>query len=355
MAEELGVIEWFSGTGGMHYALRLAAVPAKVLVAIDINEAANSVYSHNLGQAPVAKNIEKMPLGWTEQWKADAWLMSPPCQPYTQGGKQLDDRDPRAEGLLNLLSILPRMEKPPRFIFLENVPYFEMSNCHALLLETLLKMEYLVEEYMVAPTDPMIGIPNRRKRYYLMARKRGARLGVSELNGVPFGMRSEEKIRVSLGQALERPNLKEYPKNRPLSSYLSEQDNNSYIVPIDYIRSAKNFRFDIVKPGSPSCATFTKAYGTKYVIGSGSFIQTREFRLEYEPDDQEKLALLGLRFFKPMEIAALHAFPEEFSFPEGLTRIQKYRVLGNGLNIAVVASLLQRLFFCPRDMDHNEM
>jgi tRNA (cytosine38-C5)-methyltransferase len=348
---EIRAIEWFSGIGGMHYALNLTRVPATVVAAIDINEMANRIYKHNFGKDPVTKNIENLPLGWIEKWNANTWLMSPPCQPYTQGGKQLDDRDNRAAGFLRLLELLPQMKQPPSFIFLENVPYFEMSNCHAKLLDVL-KPGYIIEEYMVAPTDPYIGIPNRRKRYYLIARRKGCFIPtesrIEEIYGnMPFG---SDRLIYDLNQVMKLPNLSGYPTNRPLSSYLETLDKEEiqkYHVPFDFIRSAKEFRFDIVSPTSPNCATFTKAYGTKYVIGSGSFLQTREFDMEYEPDDQEKLFLLGLRFFTPMEIADLHAFPDDFSFPENVSIIHKYRVLGNGLNIAVVASILHRLFFCP--------
>jgi len=46
---------------------------------------------------------------------------------YTNtGGKQLDDEDRRAAGLLNLINILPKLNNPPKYIFLENVVNFEV-------------------------------------------------------------------------------------------------------------------------------------------------------------------------------------------------------------------------------------
>lgn len=354
-SKEIRVIEWFSGIGGMHYALKLAGIPATIVAAIDINETANRIYQHNFHHAPVTKNIENLSLKWIEQLESNAWLMSPPCQPYTQGGKQRDDKDGRAGGFLHLLNVLLELMNPPEFIFLENVPYFEMSNCHAMLLQILTKkLNYIVEEYMIAPTDPIICIPNRRKRYYMSARRCDAvPLNILESNisvyTEAFGFDNQGKIIQSLKQVMSDSNLIGYPRTKKLDSYLEQLKDielQKYLVPFSYINSAKDFRFDIVNHSSPSCATFTKAYGTKYVIGSGSFLQTKEFDLEYEPDDQEKLILLGLRFFTPLEIAALHAFPmEEFSFPDDILLIHKYRTLGNGLNVAVVASLLHRLFF----------
>lgn len=60
-----------------------------------------------------------------EKYKANCWLISPPCQPYTRGGKSLDDKDQRAKGLLNLIDILPKLTDPPKYVFLENVLNFE--------------------------------------------------------------------------------------------------------------------------------------------------------------------------------------------------------------------------------------
>ena len=64
------------------------------------------------------------------------------------------------------------------------------------------------------------------------------------------------------------------------------------------------------------------------------------------PEDQEsKLGLLKelrLRYFSPGEISRLMGFPDErFSFPPETTRHQRYRLLGNSLNVALVAAILR--------------
>ena len=66
--------------------------------------------------------------------------------------------------------------------------------------------------------------------------------------------------------------------------------------------------------------------------------------------DPRTLLDLGLRFFSPMEIAKLHGFYSDaavwhrnFEFPTQLTRQQRYRLLGNSLNVDLVAILLDRL------------
>lgn len=61
------------------------------------------------------------------RYQADCWLLSPPCQPYTQGGKMKDIDDSRAKPLLHLIKLLSALENPPTYLFLENVKNFEVS------------------------------------------------------------------------------------------------------------------------------------------------------------------------------------------------------------------------------------
>lgn len=65
-------------------------------------------------------------------YKADIWLLSPACQPYTvlnpnaKGGA-----DPRAKSFLHLMTnVLPELvahHQEPHYIFVENVAGFEVS------------------------------------------------------------------------------------------------------------------------------------------------------------------------------------------------------------------------------------
>lgn len=135
--------------------------------AFDNNPVANKVYTHNFGFCPASNNLEHIPTIVFEKYKADCWLLSPPCQPYTRGGKLLDDQDARAAGLLHLIDVLGEMEQPPRWIFLENVLNFEKSRSRDRLVTVLAQRGYQVEEYLISPNDYWVAIPNDRLRYYL--------------------------------------------------------------------------------------------------------------------------------------------------------------------------------------------
>ena len=67
------------------------------------------------------------------------------------------------------------------------------------------------------------------------------------------------------------------------------------------------------------------------------------FRLFSKSGDAAELGLLKLRYFTPEEISSLLGFPPRLSFPATVTNKQRYKVLGNSLNVTVVSLLLYSL------------
>ncbi|XP_063339698.1 tRNA (cytosine(38)-C(5))-methyltransferase isoform X2 [Pelmatolapia mariae] len=167
--DNLRVLELYSGIGGMHYALKESGIPAQVVTAIDINTTANQVYKHNFPDTPLwNKTIEGITLDEFNKLSFDMILMSPPCQPFTRIGLQGDVTDPRTKSFLYVLDLLPRLQRLPRFILLENVKGFETSSARARLVKTLTECGYTFQEIMVSPIS--VGIPNSRLRYFLIAK-----------------------------------------------------------------------------------------------------------------------------------------------------------------------------------------
>lgn len=60
-------------------------------------------------------------------------------------------------------------------------------------------------------------------------------------------------------------------------------------------------------------------------------------------DNLELKKALKLRFFTPRETAKLMSFPSSFSFPDSVTEKQRYKLLGNSINVAVVGELIKLL------------
>lgn len=186
----LRCVDFFAGIGGNHAALRAAlarcvgrsvaeALPAArgrhdlEVVAVEVNDRAVAVYKHNFPDAQIfQKKVEDVPLSVFVALRADVWLMSPPCQPFSRLGSQQGLGDARSVGLQYILDLLMRLprEALPRMLFLENVKNFEVSDARDAVLTTLRTLGYdNVREYLFNPADPPLCWPNSRLRYYLTA------------------------------------------------------------------------------------------------------------------------------------------------------------------------------------------
>lgn len=108
---------------------------------------------------------------------------------------------------------------------------------------------------------------------------------------------------------------------------------------------------DIQTGESFNTMCFTKAY-SRFIEGAGTiFCDMPQIVLQAklkEIDESEENSLelkksLKLRFFAPTEIARLMSFPENFKFPQSLSDKQKFKLLGNSINVAVVSELINLL------------
>nr|XP_033787169.1 tRNA (cytosine(38)-C(5))-methyltransferase isoform X2 [Geotrypetes seraphini]XP_033787170.1 tRNA (cytosine(38)-C(5))-methyltransferase isoform X2 [Geotrypetes seraphini] len=304
-------------------------------------------------------------------------------------GLQGDISDPRAKSFLYVLDILPRLQKLPKYILLENVKGFEDSSARDVFLQTLEKCGFQYQEFLLSPT--CLGIPNSRLRYFLIAKllpepfsfQTSSQILTEFPNpkamclqecSVPMNWPSvpaeETKMKSkpskqNSGQVpflfkLETPEEAERKRTQEndfsiqaLQVFLDDdaEDLSQYFLPPkSLLRYA--LLLDIVKPTSRRSTCFTKGYG-HYVEGTGSvLLSAKDVEIESvfksletlsEEEKLKRLSTLKLRYFTPKEIAKLHGFPPEFSFPDKTTVKQCYRLLGNSLNVHIVAKLITLL------------
>ncbi|XP_020220873.1 tRNA (cytosine(38)-C(5))-methyltransferase 2 [Cajanus cajan] len=368
------VLEFYSGIGGMRYSLMKAHVNAQVVEAFEINDTANDVYQHNFAHRPYQGNIQCLTAADLDKYGADAWLLSPPCQPYTRQGLQKDTGDARAFSFLQILELMPFLLQPPSMLFVENVVGFETSDTHAKLIEILKKTNFITQEFILSPLQ--FGIPYSRPRYFCLAKRKPSSFVNECLNNqlvqsprplfeyfdkVADEDDSSKEDRHNLLQScqpiekfleLKIPGNDIADESAALMTGLSNDaprtlgENNGheyesldqYYVPRSLIERWGS-AMDVVYPDSKRCCCFTKSY-YRYVKGTGSLLAT------VQPMKRDKTSLKEqcLRYFTPREVANLHSFPEEFEFPEHISLKQRYALLGNSLSVAVVAPLLHYLF-----------
>ncbi|CAF0989811.1 unnamed protein product [Brachionus calyciflorus] len=386
--ENLRILELYSGIGGMHCAFSLSEIHGKVIAAVDINPHANSVYKHNFKETKILqKTIEGIKIEEYDRLNFDCILMSPPCQPFTRQGNQNGSTDNRAQSFLSLIDIIPKLKKKPKFILMENVKGFDQDEARNIFVKMLKSENYFFQEFLLSPIQ--FGIPNSRLRYFMIARL-----------DVPFNFQTSEEITsvlpdkthewideinsklvfdlVKLKKDLNKKeecyftenltaNIKEtqfnesflncaqsemkniFTKNsqiRKLGDFVLDEmghDPDLYLTKNVFLKSLKVI--DLVSVNSTRTSCFTKNYG-RYLEGTGSILKVTSDRRTILDDstdefDHIKISKNLIRFFSPKEIANLHCFPNQFEFPNELTTIQKWKCIGNSLNVFIVSILIK--------------
>jgi len=275
-------VEFFSGVGGWRRAIENTA-GACVVAAYDVSEVANAVYAMNFQASPRTRELAAVPVSEIVALEANAWLMSPPCQPFCRRGDHRGLGDARSLAFLHLMDLLP--DAGPSLLVLENVEGFLESEAYSLLCEKLSGTGLKWRSFSLCPTQ--FGVPNRRPRVYVVA---GADIVMTD----------------------EPPPAAE---PRRIGGYLDSAEDGALYVSAELLARHRP-GMDIVDRDSRRSACFIGGYGKVYV-GGGSFLETPK----------------GVRRFSPLEIARLMGHPPDFAFPPNVPLNTRYRLLGNGLSI----------------------
>jgi site-specific DNA-cytosine methylase len=301
MPNRLRVLELFCGIGGCAAAL---GDRAQVVAAVDINQVALSVHRRNFSSPPVhVRTIESLPAGWYRDQAADLWWLSPPCQPYTSRGRQLDLRDDRAQALLAVIERIAELR--PAYVALENVEGFCGSQSHQRLRVMLDACGYRVNEQVLCPTQ--LGVPNRRPRFYLVAAKNGT-----------LGDRSDRSRFEVSGAGTWCFTVRQILDAEPAEPLW---------MPADFQEQYRG-AVHVVDAEDPESEThcFTSSYGGS-LVRSGSYLATAR----------------GVRRFSPTEILRLLCFPADYRLPDDLTLRKAWQLVGNSLSVAAVRHVLSAI------------
>jgi DNA (cytosine-5)-methyltransferase 1 len=304
----LRVLELYCGIGGCAAALDGAAT---VVAAVDIDRRALGVYRLSFPHPTLTRTIEALSAPELAGFRADLWWLSPPCQPFTRRGLGRDDQDPRSASLLALLDRLQELgPEAPRHLALENVPTFQGSRCHQRLLDTLARGGYHHREGQLCPTE--LGVPNRRRRYYLVASRDGA----------PGDW---------------RPPAREAPPAGTLRPYLDGEEDSLFVDP-ELVRRYRH-ALDVVHPDEPGAVTacFTAAYG-RSPVRSGSYLA-----VDGPGGTGGSASEPRLRRFSPAEILRLLGFPVTFTLTPDLPPEKAWPLAGNSLSVPAVRRVLSSL------------
>lgn len=122
----------------------------------------------------------------------------------------------------------------------------------------------------------------------------------------------------------------------------SENISSNNHVPIDKLTKYWD-ALDIITPSSNQSCCFTKAY-FHYLTGSGSILDFTDPPFKSSENHTVRQTQGKFRYFTPREVSRLLCYPEEFQFPSHHSLKQKYKALGNSVNVFTVAMIFSLLF-----------
>uniref|UniRef100_A0A183TPG0 tRNA (Cytosine(38)-C(5))-methyltransferase n=1 Tax=Schistocephalus solidus TaxID=70667 RepID=A0A183TPG0_SCHSO len=378
----------------------------EIVKALDINDTANKVYnSIHPGMLAHNRTLESLSESECLGLKADLWTMSPPCQPFTRMGKRRLGEDNRSLSFHRIIALIQTVR--PAAILLENVKGFELSDAWKELLEALFHAGYEIRQFLLTPLQFGIP-NCRLRFYLVAKRRDSADSSFSFCGSLPVFEKATEVsdmlqlyekaiIRLPPPDAPSLPNcgcaactgklkhisapsehFDEYLEFcRPLSDFLLPGNDLPTLQHVcqDSLRLSeekvtKFYRaLDIVTPDSRKSACFTKGYSQRFE-GTGSFLlfpgENSMARTSGEANNNAD-DIPKLRYFHSQEVANLMCFPPSFSkseffgqnlpfvlgyqlflsfieFPPEITEKQRLRLLGNSINVLVVAHVMYWAF-----------
>eukprot|EP00931_Biecheleriopsis_adriatica_P048121 TRINITY_DN27795_c0_g1_i1.p1 TRINITY_DN27795_c0_g1~~TRINITY_DN27795_c0_g1_i1.p1 ORF type:complete len:450 (-),score=62.25 TRINITY_DN27795_c0_g1_i1:19-1236(-) len=353
----------------MRAAAQVSQLHVQIVAAYEVSELCKQAYCHNYGgEEWKVKTIERLQLQELQALDADVWLMSPPCQPFTRSGRRKDHEDDRSRALLHLIEMLKQMRNPPRRILLENVIGFERSECRRKLLEVLAARDWEVAEFALDPED--FGLPNRRPRYYGLFRPKPASSACGSVCWVHAAdalLVEEPQLQGWSGPCAVVPPLGEFLQDS--DALQQEEKRLGCLLEVDQevmlTRLRKDKRYDIHLRADRTSACLTKANG-KLPYGHSPLVVLDE-SLMAPLEQRPKLSLQGqgpgaatdhvwqegvrVRYLSPSEQLRLMGYPESYSLPPSLGFKDCCSLIGNSLNVCVVASLLPILILTDEKLE----
>ncbi|KAH7881448.1 S-adenosyl-L-methionine-dependent methyltransferase [Lentinula edodes] len=334
-AESVRALEFYSGIGGLHLALKRSKVPGIVIKAFDWDQNAARVYDANHGPSLTAKtDISDLTASFLAPYRANLWILSPACQPYTVLNPDAKGiLDPRAKSFLHLVQdVLPElvsMGAHPTHFLVENVGGFEGSPTRRVLLSQLHTLGYTTAEFLLTPLQ--FGIPNSRLRYYLLAKTAPFSFPYIQAGEtyqyIPHGNEQYDEVSSTWLDPRMNPIADSELVDvniRDIQHYLDNEDGSSLYLGAhavsDRVLEKWGRLFDIAIPSSKRTCCFTRGY-THLVERSGSIIQMNPelntkktfdtFLAAQASGQQDAVSILHplrLRYFTPSELLRIFHF-----------------------------------------------
>lgn len=353
-------IDLFAGIGGIRRGFELAGSFQNVLSA-EIDKYACQTYQHLYGENPENDVTSEKFKTLVEKTPYDILLAGFPCQSFSRAGKQEGFMDSTRGTLFFDIADIIKRTKPKAFLLenVDNLLSHEKGNTFHTILEVLIKElnykiigveingsgEFIYNRTNFIRNSKNFGLPQNRPRVYIMGFSKDFFDNTSILHG-------EELPRNRIGK----------PIYEDLNQLIEYQAIPGFYIAEGYLQTLKNHR-DRHK---------SKGNGFGYIVVNNPEIKTpisnailatggsgKERNLIFDPQShiagmivknkKTPLNSENIRHMTPEEWGKLQGFinyafidgqgKDNFSFPQGISNAQKYKMFGNSVSIPVIEEL----------------
>ena len=305
------VLTLFNGISGCHLALDRAELSFGTVYYAEIDKYANQVTQHHYPNDIALGNVTKWQ-EWDIDWsEIDLVCAGFPCQAWSVAGKQLGDKDERGMLFWTTLEIIAHVLKhnPKAKFLMENVKMkkeFEQYITH----HTTEALGY-VEKTLI--NSALVSAQNRQRYYW-----------------TNFEVTQPDDKGILLRDVIEDLPLNESMPDNVVGFSVKDNDRVGGITENE--RGFRPHRSDAAKSGISELGRILKTNS-----------KTDTLTTSHEP----KLALnndisdLYYRKLTPLECERLQTVPDNFT--SMLSNAQRYKCLGNGWTIDVIAHILKQI------------
>lgn len=225
------VASFFSGCGGLDLGFEQAGFD--VIWANDINPIVYDTYKYNHPNTYLCKK-DMRELNMSEIPECDGFIGGPPCQSWSEGGKQLGLLDERGKLFLTYIKII--RSKQPKFFVIENVKGI-LNDKHfqtfMAMLEELKSAGYIVHYSLM--NTMFYHIPQERYRVIIV----GIRTDIH----IDYHFPQPDKNHIinpsqAIGDIKEMPNM--YNQEKVIGNYTHWLNHDTYTGPFDTKFMARN-------------------------------------------------------------------------------------------------------------------
>ena len=316
----MNVLSLFDGMSCGQLALQRADIPVENYLTSEIDKYAIQVTQKNFPytiQLGDITEIDKKQIALLNKIGIDLIIGGSPCQGFSFAGKQLNFKDPRSKLFFEFSRILKAIK--PKYFLLENVRMKKEN-------------QDIISEYMgVEPTvvnSNLVSAQNRHRLYWTnipfdIPKNKGIILA----DIIEEGITDREKSHCLDANYFKGGNLKSYFEKHRRQLVFNEFLPNT-LPNKSATRDGKAYALTYSYPGAVAWNSIERKQRTMI-----------PFCRSDEEDNPNVVEGYHYRKLTPIECERLQTVPDNYT--EGVSNTQRYKMLGNGMTVDVIAHILK--------------